>query len=226
MIWDIRNRHMVKDIPPNYVFMLLPCFDKKCPHNVCKQGKKQWSWYDGGANLSVLPLPIPDPQRPWGGTCKSCPDSCTGHYMTAENVIDYVKKYGVKSCPKPPSHVIKSSIKNNVEPSEDEVQNLAKECLLSVSDTRYLVDHFKAIQKRKELKRAKRLENQRKKTDKGSGILISKLNVVIFLYILIFFIIFLALDEDDLGDDNDDDDDDDDNEESTLYCFCQKEESG
>ncbi len=88
------------------------------------------------------------------------------------------------------------------------------------------MDHFKAIQKRKELKRAKRLENQRKKTDKGSGILISKLNVVIFLYILIFFIIFLALDEDDLGDDNDDDDDDDDNEESTLYCFCQKEESG
>jgi hypothetical protein len=44
---------------------------------------------------------------------------------------------------------------------------LAKECLLSVSDTLYLVDHFKAIQKRKELKKAKKLE-KRRSTDGGT----------------------------------------------------------
>ena len=167
MIWNLRNRHMVKDIPQNYVFMLLPCFEKNCPHKVCKQGKKQWIWYDGGPNLSVLPLPVPDPQRPWGGSCKSCPDFCAGHYLSPESVIDQVKKHGIKSCLKPPSHVIKSSIQKNADPSEYDVQMLAKECLLSVSDTLYLVDHSKAIQKRKELKKAKKLE-KRRSTDGGT----------------------------------------------------------
>ena len=31
-VWNIRNRHMVKDLPPNYIFMLLPCFQKNFPH--------------------------------------------------------------------------------------------------------------------------------------------------------------------------------------------------
>lgn len=166
-IWNIRNRHMVKELPPNYAFMLLPCFDKTCPHVVCKQEKKQWCWYDGGPNLSVLPLPIPDPQRPWGGQCKSCQTFCTGHYLPTEKVIDLVEKYTIKACPKPPSEIIKASIIDNSDPSEDDVVILAKQCLLSVEETRYLVDHFKIIEKRKELKKARKLEEKKRKAAKG-----------------------------------------------------------
>ena len=77
MIWDVRNRHIVPNMPENYVFMLLPC----CPHKVCAQGKKSWCWYDGGPLLSVLPLPVADPQRPCGGKCDTCLGACAGHYL-------------------------------------------------------------------------------------------------------------------------------------------------
>ena len=80
---------MVPDLPENYVFMLLPCFRESCPHKVCAQGQQQWTWYDGGPYLSVLPLPVPDSQRPWGGSCKTCLGSCTGHYLPAEKVVVY-----------------------------------------------------------------------------------------------------------------------------------------
>ena len=115
-IWNIRNRHMVKDLPPNYIFMLLPCFEKNCLHVVCKQGEKQWCWYNRGPILSLLPLPVPDPERPWGGSYKSCQDFSTGHYLPTDKVIDHVKRHGINSCCKPPSEIIKSSIKRNSRP--------------------------------------------------------------------------------------------------------------
>lgn len=107
MIWDVRNRHIVPNLPEKYVFMLLPCFQKDCPRKVCAQGKKNWYWYDGGLSLSALPLPVPDPQRPWGGTCKTC----SGHYLPSEEAVEYVKRNGIKSCSQPPSIVIKAAIK-------------------------------------------------------------------------------------------------------------------
>lgn len=153
MIWDVRNRHIVPNLPEKYVFMLLPCFQKDCPHKVCAQGKKNWYWYDGGPSLSVLPLPVPDPQRPWGGTCKTCLETCTGHYLPSEEAVEYVKRNGIKSCSQPPSRVIKAAIKNNSNPNENDIQAFAKKCLFSVSDTRYLVDHLRVIEQRKELRK-------------------------------------------------------------------------
>ena len=38
-VWDVRNNHMVKDLPDNYIFILLPCYQKKCPHPHCRDGK-------------------------------------------------------------------------------------------------------------------------------------------------------------------------------------------
>lgn len=35
-VWGVRNRHMVKDLPQPYVFMLLPCKAKHCPHPRCQ----------------------------------------------------------------------------------------------------------------------------------------------------------------------------------------------
>ena len=169
MIWEVRNRHMVPDMPENYVFMLLPCFRESCPHKVCAQGQQQWTWYDGGPYLSVLPLPVPDSQRPWGGSCKTCLGSCTGHYLPAEKVVDYVQKNRLQSCSKPPSAVIKTSLKQNPDPTEDDIQILAKECLLNVSDTHYLVEHHRTIEKRKELKKAMKAKKSQKPPDSGES---------------------------------------------------------
>ncbi len=161
MVWDVRNRHMVPDLPQNYVFILLPCFTENCPHNVCKQDPRQWLWFEGGPSLPILPLPIPDVERPWGGSCKTCTSFCTGHYLPTEKVAKYVKDHGVEACAKPPSVVVKCFVQNNPNPSEDQIELLAKECLLSVSDTQYLVEHRRAIEQRKILRKSKKTQTQK-----------------------------------------------------------------
>ena len=83
-VWNLRNRHMVKNLPSQYVFQFLPCYETSCPHPVCQAGKpeKDYTWYSGGPPLSYLSIPICDPQRPWGGKdCKVCAGHCAGHYF-------------------------------------------------------------------------------------------------------------------------------------------------
>ena len=36
MIWDIKERHVDKTLPANYVFLLRCCGDGNCPHPFCK----------------------------------------------------------------------------------------------------------------------------------------------------------------------------------------------
>ena len=66
-VWRMRSRHMVRNLPKNYVFMLLPCFEKSCPHPVCKRGEiNHYQRYSGGPSVKFLPLPVKDPKRPKG----------------------------------------------------------------------------------------------------------------------------------------------------------------
>ena len=58
------------------------------------------------------------------------------------------------------SAVIKTSLKQNPDSTENDIQMLAKKCLLNVSDTHYLVEHHRAIEKRKELKKAMKAKSQ------------------------------------------------------------------
>ena len=66
LVWNIRKRHMVTDVPGQYVFFLLPCYEKECQHPVCKRGKPEVEslWFKAGPTLSTIPFPIPDPSRP------------------------------------------------------------------------------------------------------------------------------------------------------------------
>ena len=77
-VWELRTRHMVKKLPSQYVFQLLPCYQEGCPHPICMSGKPEteYCWYEGGPPLSYLPIPVPDTNRPWGD--ENCP-SCSGH---------------------------------------------------------------------------------------------------------------------------------------------------
>ena len=156
---------MVADLLQNYVFMLLPCFKKGFPHKDCEQCPRQRFWFEGDPSLSILPLPVQDANRPWGGSCKTCASFSTGHYLSTEKVVEVVKKHGIESCAEPPSVVIKGYVQRN--PSEFEIELLAKKCLLSVSDTSHLMEHYRAIEQRKILRKANKIRTQ--KENKGSG---------------------------------------------------------
>ena len=83
-VWKVRNQHMVKNLPDQYVFMLVPCRINSRPHKKCKadEGSLQLRWFTNGPSLEYFPVPIPDPNRPWGGQCTQCEGKCTGHFLT------------------------------------------------------------------------------------------------------------------------------------------------
>lgn len=53
-IWDLRNRHLVrKDLPLQYPFFLVCCFERGCCHPVCRARENREavevpSWFEGG----------------------------------------------------------------------------------------------------------------------------------------------------------------------------------
>ena len=63
-----------------------------------RKAREEYTWFPGGPPLSTLPVPIPDPDKPWGGECNKCIGNCTGHYLTPENHIEYLRTNGIGSC--------------------------------------------------------------------------------------------------------------------------------
>ena len=105
-VWAVRNNHMVKDLPTQYLFHLVCCYKPTCYHPFCKAGthKELPKWFPGGPDVSYLPLPICDRARPWGSpSCPDCSGTCYGHFLKAEVAI-ISPLPGMK---KPPSTVIK-----------------------------------------------------------------------------------------------------------------------
>ena len=103
---------MVKSLPGEYVFALRACYEADCSHSICQRGKPtdESVWYAGRLSLQFLPLPVPDPKRPWGSKeCKNCNGFCTGYLMRLEEVLttDSSDLPAAHTCP--PSTVIKKS---------------------------------------------------------------------------------------------------------------------
>ena len=67
-IWDLKQRHMVIDLPLQYLFISVCCFSKDCPHPRCQNGQSssEITWFPGGPSITWVPLPVPDLKRPWG----------------------------------------------------------------------------------------------------------------------------------------------------------------
>ena len=57
-----------EDLPSEYVFALRACYEAECNHPICQRGRPpdELVWYTGGPSVQFLPLPVPDPKRPWG----------------------------------------------------------------------------------------------------------------------------------------------------------------
>ena len=79
--WELHQKHMRKNVPSKYVFMLQCCFEDGCVHPVCKEGLLQnETRYPGGPSLAFLPLPVPDINGPFNGaSCNECGTQCNGH---------------------------------------------------------------------------------------------------------------------------------------------------
>ena len=122
-VWSLRSRHMVKEVPNNYVFMLLPCYQNNCPHPVCMNGKvgPECLWYQGGPQVTFSPLPVADKDRPWGSQdCQYCTehgkDSCNGHYLSIEEIIKLAEEgQTLEFCP-PPKDTIKAFVDSHETP--------------------------------------------------------------------------------------------------------------
>ena len=119
-VWRMRNRHMVKDLPHSYVFWLLSCKAKDCPHPRCQGNGNSdvgnLTWFPGGPPLSYFPTPIADPKRPWGeggaGACEQCGGKCAGLYLRPEEHHDFYQTHGRQGMKiKPPSAVIAEALK-------------------------------------------------------------------------------------------------------------------
>ena len=93
-VWSVRENHMNKALPENYIFMLNLCLKPECPHPLCadKYVRRDAVWYENGPVLSYIPVPIPDPKRPWGGKCQECTTFCSGHYTSPQQHEEFVMK--------------------------------------------------------------------------------------------------------------------------------------
>ena len=90
-IWELKERHVNKNVPIKYVFSLMCCYQRNCIHPLCKKGKPEVSpsRFLNGPPLSYFPLPTKDPLRSFGqDNCSKCPSKCMGHYLKLNLLID------------------------------------------------------------------------------------------------------------------------------------------
>lgn len=131
-VWHLRECHMVKDLPLQYAFFLKCCFDQDCCcHLICKSGevKELPKWFPSGPSIAYLPLPVPDPLRPWGGAAFSeRKGQCHGHFFKPIEAYEST----VSPMSKPPSVLLREAYQNLdlYPPSDSYCQQLAKKVIM------------------------------------------------------------------------------------------------
>lgn len=144
---------MVKNLPEQYVFMLVPCFQKSCPHVKCHSEQNlDLKWFPNCPSLEYFPIPIPDPNRPWGGDCSQCQGTCTGHFLSPDEHLEHYRKHGRDGMMfKPPSKILgevhKELSTKKIELNKEKVTELAKKTLLSTDDIQMWLEHLDEVRK-------------------------------------------------------------------------------
>ena len=116
---------------------------------MCRTGQNQvLLWYSGGLVITHLPLPIPNPTRPWDNSnCNECKGTCGGHFLLPE--ISLLSP--IPPMRKPLSTVIKEKFDKlkSYPPFESVCAEIAKEVLSAVDNVRMWLDHLRTKCKRK-----------------------------------------------------------------------------
>ena len=142
-VWSIRDRHMVPDLPAQYVFYLKCCCQQECSHPLCQRSLSVHSWFPEGPPLSYLPFPIPDPDRPWGGVCHQCKGKCYGHFLSPDKALSTKTPLPMK---KPPSFRLKEAYdKLKTQPNASDINDIAKEVLLPPDEVKIWFDHLEEV---------------------------------------------------------------------------------
>lgn len=149
-VWDVRSRHMVKNLPEQYVFMLVPCFQKSCPHVKChSEHNLDLKWFPNGPSLDYFPVPIPDPNRARGGDCSQCQGTCTGHYLSPNEHLEHYKKRGRDDDGQAPSKILgevhKEFYTKKIKLNKGNVAEVAKKTLLSTDDVQMWLEHLDEV---------------------------------------------------------------------------------
>ncbi len=146
-VWDVRNSHTVKGLPPQYFLMLLCCYQSGCQHPQCRKGRPTTPlvWYSGGPSITKLPLPKTDPERPWGGQCQTCSGPCYGHY--ACKLVDVTDHDALSNTAPPPSSIIKRKFSKSPCDlgSESFIAEVAREALLPPEEAKIWLTHLQTV---------------------------------------------------------------------------------
>lgn len=164
LIRTVRDNHIITGLS-SYHFFLLCCYKSDCPHPRCQAGRPQSisTWYPGGPALNVLPLPVPDTDRPWGCTsCSTCKGFCAGHYKL--KLVDITNKKELSAVPSPPSVELKKLFdKSDGTISEDAIQDVARKVLLPPEECRIWLNHLQIVSENRRRGAKKAAETRRGK---------------------------------------------------------------
>lgn len=86
-VWDVKEQHEIPSLPEQYLFGLVCCFNRVCPHTVCQSGKEgiHLEWYPGGPKLGYIPS---NPQYEWRNkSCNNCKEFYAGHFLPSNEVL-------------------------------------------------------------------------------------------------------------------------------------------
>lgn len=146
-VWKVRDMHLVKTYPLKYIFLLRCCYKNDCTHPVCAKGKSSEvrTWYPNGPPLSYIPIPTPDPNRPYGrDDCSDCKGKCSGHYMKPSQLWEHVSRRGNVAEAMPPSEVIRMTYQQYKDiPPKDIVEKTAEKVLLPLEEVEMWFEHVK-----------------------------------------------------------------------------------
>lgn len=165
--WELRGKHIREDVTSKYVFMLQCCLEDDCIHPVCKEGKlKNETWYPGDPSITFVPLPVPDPARPFnGGNCSDCGTHyCYGHYMKYDKVLARFLKQGKCDYVAPPSVVLLETYnKYRAIPPQPVVMETAQKTLLPKEEVFMWFEHLHQIAENRRAGAKKAAETRREK---------------------------------------------------------------
>ena len=103
------------------------------------------TWFPNGPPLSYVPIPTPDPNRPYGREdCSECKGKCSGHYMKPSQQWEHVSRGGNVAEATPPSDVIRMTYQQYKDiPPKDIVEHTAEKVLLPLEEVEMWFEHVK-----------------------------------------------------------------------------------
>ena len=149
--------------------MLMACYDSSCIHPLCQKGEPEsvHTWFLNGPSVSMFPLPVKDPERPWGGR-QECNGTCSGHYLKPKETVNFISNKGTVDCDSiPPSVILKDEFNNlqkaGIKITEEHLVRLANKTLVTGEEVRMWIEHPTLVHERRKSRAKTAAETRRKK---------------------------------------------------------------